>query len=146
MNNWIGPTVKHVWNIGMHVLHNFSGLSKTQPLATWADIAFISFCWRALYLHSYKIDLLSLTRLPTYVLFTRVKNPTFSSNRLVRSRPSSCLSMDFLIVNSSCEREASRSRCEAIRHSLVHFLSFQNFLKLIHHHRCCVALGFLPSL
>ena len=22
-NNWIGPTVKHVWNDAMHVLHNF---------------------------------------------------------------------------------------------------------------------------
>ena len=32
MNNWIGPTVKQVWNIAMHVLHNFFGLLKTQQL------------------------------------------------------------------------------------------------------------------
>ena len=25
MNNWIGPTVKHVWNNAMHALHNFWG-------------------------------------------------------------------------------------------------------------------------
>ena len=45
INNWIGPTVKHVlWNIAMlHVLHNFFGLSKTQQLTSWADTAFISF-------------------------------------------------------------------------------------------------------
>ena len=23
MNNWIGPTVKQLWNFAMHVLHNF---------------------------------------------------------------------------------------------------------------------------
>ena len=28
MNNWISPTVKHVWNIAMHVLCNFFRLSK----------------------------------------------------------------------------------------------------------------------
>ena len=27
MNNWIGPTVKHLWNYAMHELHNFLGFS-----------------------------------------------------------------------------------------------------------------------
>ena len=39
MNIWVGPTVRHVCNIAMHVLHNFFGLSKKQQLATWADTA-----------------------------------------------------------------------------------------------------------
>ena len=29
MNNWMGPTVEHLWNIAMHVLHNFFHSSKT---------------------------------------------------------------------------------------------------------------------
>ena len=27
MSNWIGPTVKQLWNFAMHVLHNFFGFS-----------------------------------------------------------------------------------------------------------------------
>ena len=43
MNNHIGPTVKHEWNVTRHVLHYFLGYSETQQLTTWADPAFISF-------------------------------------------------------------------------------------------------------
>ena len=43
MNNWIGPTVRLVWNIAMYVLYNFFGLLDTQQPTTWADAAFISF-------------------------------------------------------------------------------------------------------
>ena len=39
----MGLTVKHVWNVAMHVLHTFEGLSKTQQRTTWANTAFISF-------------------------------------------------------------------------------------------------------
>ena len=27
MNNWIGPTVKQLWNYAIHVLHKFGGLN-----------------------------------------------------------------------------------------------------------------------
>ena len=37
MNNWIGPTGKHVWNIAVQVLHIFY-LSKTQQLASMGSI------------------------------------------------------------------------------------------------------------
>ena len=41
INNCNSPTVKHVWNIAMHVvLHIF--LSKSQQPTFWADTAFIS--------------------------------------------------------------------------------------------------------
>ena len=43
MNNWTDPTVKHAWNIAMHVLDIFFFLSKTQQLTTRADRALISF-------------------------------------------------------------------------------------------------------
>ena len=32
MNNWIGPTVKHVWDVAMHVLHNFGVCHKHNSL------------------------------------------------------------------------------------------------------------------
>ena len=42
MNNWIGPIVKQVWNIAIHVLDIFSFVKNTIA-TTWADTAFISF-------------------------------------------------------------------------------------------------------
>ena len=33
MNNWIGPTVKHVWNIAMHMLEFFSLCQKHNSLS-----------------------------------------------------------------------------------------------------------------
>ena len=44
-NDWISPTVKHVWNIAfaMHDLDNFFRVSEIQQLTSWADTAFISF-------------------------------------------------------------------------------------------------------
>ena len=38
-------TVKHVWNVAMHVLHTFWGFVKTQHLTTWGDTAIISFIY-----------------------------------------------------------------------------------------------------
>ena len=40
MNNWIGQTVKQVWNDAMHVLYNFGDLTLTQQLSAWADTAY----------------------------------------------------------------------------------------------------------
>ena len=44
--NGMGPKVKEVWNVSMHVQHSFflgGGSSYTQQLTTWADRVFISF-------------------------------------------------------------------------------------------------------
>ena len=35
MTNHIGPIVKYVWNVDMHGLYNFRGLSQTQQLNNW---------------------------------------------------------------------------------------------------------------
>ena len=40
---WTTGSTQQVWKVGMHVQHNFWGLSKTQQLTPWADTAFISF-------------------------------------------------------------------------------------------------------
>ena len=48
MNNWIGPTVKLVWNDAMHVYCIILvGLTQTQKLTTWPDTAFNSWSWQA---------------------------------------------------------------------------------------------------
>ena len=47
MSNWIGPTVKQLWNYAMDVLHNILGLTQTQQLFAWANPAFISYYQRA---------------------------------------------------------------------------------------------------
>ena len=47
MNNQIGPTVKHAWNVAMHVLLIFLVCHKHSTLPLGANTAFIYLYWRA---------------------------------------------------------------------------------------------------
>ena len=48
MNNWIGPTVKQLWNYAMHVLQIFFGISIYATAFCFSQSAFISYNSRSI--------------------------------------------------------------------------------------------------
>ena len=65
MSNWIGPTVKQLWNYAMHLLHNFRCLTQTQQIFAWADPAFISY---SLTQHYFYVRSLCLIVLESFIM------------------------------------------------------------------------------
>ena len=82
MSNWIGSTVKQLWNYAMHVLHNFLGL----------DTNTIAFCLGQYSLHLLLLKSSMIKEMPqSYIMFLSVTsavpfNKGCAETRLRRSQ------------------------------------------------------------